>query len=125
MERKWRLVATTLSFIVFGAGAVVLTVTAGAAIALFVRRPERRRRLARACIRSGFQAFLSFAEFLRVLRIDVDAETRAALLAERGSIVVANHPSFIDVLVLLAHVEQGNCVVKGGVWRNPLLAWGV
>jgi len=125
MQRKWRVVATAISFAAFGAGATILTLTAGAGIALLVRRPERRRQLARACIRSMFRAFLWFMQFLRVLKLDVDAETRAALAAERGTVVVANHPSFVDVLVLIAHVEQSNCIVKEAVWRNPLLSWGV
>ena len=126
MERRWwRLVATALSFVVFGAAAMILTLTAGAGLALFVRPRERRRRLARACICSMFNAFLALIQFLRVLRLDIDTETRAALLAERGSIVVANHPSFIDVLVLLAHIADGNCVVKDAIWRNPFLSSGV
>jgi len=125
MERSWRVVATAVAFVVFGIGATILTATAGLAIALFVRSPERRRRWARACIRAGFDAFLSFLQLLRVVRFDIDAQTRAALAAERGNIVVANHPSFIDVLVLIAHIEQANCVVKEAVWRNPLLSWGV
>jgi 1-acyl-sn-glycerol-3-phosphate acyltransferase len=124
MERSWRVVATALSFVVFAVAAAILTLTVGAGIALLAWRPERRRRLARASIRSMFGAFLSFVQFLRVLKLDIDAETRATLAAER-TIVVANHPSFIDVLVLLACIEQSNCVVKVGVWRNPLLAWAV
>jgi 1-acyl-sn-glycerol-3-phosphate acyltransferase len=59
------------------------------------------------------------------VKVDVDPETRAVLARERGSVIVANHPSFIDVLVLLPHVEQANCVVKSALWSNPLLAWAV
>jgi 1-acyl-sn-glycerol-3-phosphate acyltransferase len=125
MGRKWRLVATALSFVVFGVGATALTVTVAPAIALFVRRPQRRREIARACIRSWFASFLSFMQLVRVVRLDVDADTRHALAAERGSVVVANHPSFLDVLVLLAHIEQSNCVVKSVIRRNPFLSWGV
>src|SRR6516165_10368610 len=125
MERKWRLVATALSFVLFGVWAAALTLTVAVGVALFVRAPDRRRRLARSCIRSMFGGFLSFVQFLRVVRLDIDEATRAALAAERGSVVVANHPSFIDVLVLIALIEQSNCVVKRALWRNPLLSWGV
>jgi len=125
MQRSWRLVATALSFVVFGVWATALTLTAAVGLTLFVRAPERRQQIARSCIRWLFGGFLSFIQFLRVVRLDIDETTRATLAAERGSVVVANHPSFIDVLVLLALIEQSNCVVKTALWRNPLLSWGV
>lgn len=37
----------------------------------------------------------------------------------RGTLIVANHPSLIDVIVLLAHMPNARCVVKESVWRNP------
>lgn len=125
MERNWRVVATTLSFVVFGVWAAALTVTVAAGVALFVRARERRQRLARSYIRSLFGSFLSFIQFLGVVSLDIDERTRVALAAERGSVVVANHPSFIDVLVLISLIEQTNCVVKRALWHNPLLSWGV
>ena len=42
--------------------------------------------------------------------------------AARGAVIVANHPTLLDVLVLLAHVEQAGCVVKHSLWRNPFLS---
>src|SRR5262249_13648520 len=125
MERKWRLVATAVAVVVFAGGAPLLTPTLGLAIAVFVWQPDRRRRPARPCLRPAFCALPSFFQLPRVVKIDGDADTLAVLAGEHGSVVVANHPSFIDVLVLLAHVEQANCVVKTALWRNPLLTWAV
>jgi len=34
--------------------------------------------------------------------------------------ILANHPSLIDVVFLLAFVPGAGCVVKAGLWRNPL-----
>ena len=36
-------------------------------------------------------------------------------------IVVANHPTLIDVVQLLAQIEHGNCIVKRALWENPFL----
>ena len=122
MGRSWRLAATGFAFAVFGAGAVLVTTTALPAIALRSRDPARRQRLARSCIRAAFRAFVALLQFLRIVKIDVDADTVTMLAAERGTVVVANHPSFLDVLVLVAHIDQASCVVKEAVWRNPLLS---
>lgn len=42
----------------------------------------------------------------------------------RGTLVIANHPTYIDVVVLLSLMPQANCVVKGALWRNPFY-WGI
>jgi len=34
-------------------------------------------------------------------------------------LIVANHPSLIDAVILVSLVPDAICVVKEGVWRNP------
>jgi 1-acyl-sn-glycerol-3-phosphate acyltransferase len=36
-------------------------------------------------------------------------------------LVVANHPTLIDVIAIIACMPQADCVVKGAHWRNPLM----
>jgi 1-acyl-sn-glycerol-3-phosphate acyltransferase len=125
MGRSWRLVATAASFVVFGAGGLIVNGLILSAIAVVCRDSMRRQRSARACIASSFRLFLGFMRFLRLVKFDIDVEAMKNLADERGTIVVANHPTLIDVVVLLAYVDQATCVVKEAVWRNPLLSWGV
>src|ERR1700752_301297 len=54
LNHAWRVVGTGLSFASFGLGGVVLWLVVFPALALFVRDPARRGRLARAVIRSTF-----------------------------------------------------------------------
>ena len=51
-------------------------------------------------------------------RLSMGNETRDE---EAGLIVVANHPTLIDVVQLLAQIEHGNCIVKHAIWANPFL----
>jgi 1-acyl-sn-glycerol-3-phosphate acyltransferase len=37
-------------------------------------------------------------------------------------LVLANHPSLIDVVVLLSLMPKATCVVKGGLWSSPVFA---
>jgi 1-acyl-sn-glycerol-3-phosphate acyltransferase len=121
MGRSWRTLATGLSFIVFGFGSILMTALVLPALAITSADPSTRRRRARACIGASFRAFLRFIEALGLVRFDVD-DALKRLADESGSIIVANHPTLLDVVVLLAHLEQCNCVVKDGVWRNPILS---
>lgn len=124
MERSWRLIATALSFALFGAGAVIVSLSVLLPLALFCRPTALRQRLGRTCVASGFRALLSILALLRVFKFELDRDGLAQLSAD-GGLVVANHPTLIDVVVLLAYIEQGNCVVKSAVWRNPILSWAV
>ena len=121
MGRSWRFVATATSFAVFGIGAVVVGTLFFGVLALLLPRRPARQRLARHGVRMVVKVFLRFMALLGVLELDVDREGLARLSTAGGSVIVANHPTLLDVLVLLAYVEQAGCVVKHSLWRNPFL----
>jgi len=45
----------------------------------------------------------------------------AERLGRPGQMVIANHPSLIDVVVLIAFIRDANCVVKQSLWENPCM----
>ena len=65
------------------------------------------------------RAFLRFLEFAGLFHFDVN-DTRG--LQEPGVLVVANHPTLLDAIVLLAQMPQAYCVVKRNFHRNPFFA---
>ena len=40
-----------------------------------------------------------------------------------GLLILANHPTLIDVVILIALVKNANCIVKDALFRNPF-TWG-
>jgi 1-acyl-sn-glycerol-3-phosphate acyltransferase len=121
INRGWRLIGTGLSFTVFGIGGIILTVIVFPAISLFSRDEETRTRRSRAMISRSFRRFLWMMHALGVADFDVDPTTRKACSSDRGLIVVANHPTLIDVVQLLAEIPHGNCIVKKALWGNFFL----
>lgn len=121
MERSWRVAATAASFAAFGIGAVLASAVLFPLLALVAPDGARRCRWARTFNRVSFRGLLRFIALVGMARFDVDREGIAALGAG-GGVVVANHPTFLDVVVLLACIDQANCVVKHSLWRNPFLA---
>jgi 1-acyl-sn-glycerol-3-phosphate acyltransferase len=43
------------------------------------------------------------------------------LAACRGSLIVANHPTLLDIVLIMSLVSNAQCVVKHQLWRNPFL----
>lgn len=116
LSRYWRMFATGLSFAVFGLGGLVLRLVLFPLLNLAVWRCEKRTAAARAVIQCAFQGFVGLMSLLGVLRYEVIGRER---LERRGLLVLANHPTLIDTVFLIAFVPQAGCVVKGGLWKNP------
>jgi 1-acyl-sn-glycerol-3-phosphate acyltransferase len=51
-----------------------------------------------------------------VLTYDIQG---AEKLGRPGQMIIANHPSLIDVVFLIGLVRHANCVVKQSLWENP------
>ena len=122
MGRSWRFVATVTSFAVFGACALVLGVLYFGALLVVMRSGPLRQRLGRAGVRWSFRVFLRFMALVGVLELDIDRTGLTRLGASGRCVIVANHPTLLDAMVLLAYVEGAGCVVKHGLWRNPFLS---
>lgn len=121
INRAWRLFGTGLSFTVFGVGGLTLAVFVFPAISIFSRDEKSRTLRARWMVNRSYRSFLWMMHGLGVFDFDIDPECRDKFKAADGLIVVANHPTLIDVVQLLAQVEQGNCIVKRALWNNPFL----
>jgi 1-acyl-sn-glycerol-3-phosphate acyltransferase len=113
----WRLLMTGASFLAFGIGAVVVGVVLLPLVRIIPTTRERRRARARAIMSGALRLFIGFMHRLGVLTYEFRGRERLGL---SGQLILANHPSLIDVVFLLAFVPGAGCVVKTGLWRNPL-----
>ena len=114
--RVWRVFATGLSFAVFGVGGLLLRVLVFPLLNVLVRQRERRVRAARDIIRCAFRTYVDLMRALGVLRYEI---TGLEKLERGGLLILANHPTLIDTVFLMAFVKNADCIVKGALWNNP------
>lgn len=114
----WRLVFTALSFALFGLGGLGLRLVVFPFLSLLPASPLRKRQRVRAVISGAFRYFVEFMRCTGVLTYSIKNIER---LGEPGQMVIANHPSLIDVVVLISCIRDANCVVKESLWRNPFM----
>jgi 1-acyl-sn-glycerol-3-phosphate acyltransferase len=119
LDYAWRLVGTGLGFVVFLGGGLALAVIAFPLIDLLTPDALRRRERYNALTRRAFQAFIGMLTTLRVIAVKIDDP--ATLLASKGMIVVANHPTLIDVVLLSAFIPRAQCIVKRELWNSLFL----
>jgi 1-acyl-sn-glycerol-3-phosphate acyltransferase len=72
----------------------------------------------RRLIALGFTIYLWFLRLFCSVRIDCSALD--ALRQESGLIIVANHPSLLDAVILLSKLPNAACVMKASLRKNPL-----
>jgi len=116
LSRCWRVCATGLSFSVFGAGGLLLRLLVFPLLNLCVRQSQKRVMLARGVIRVAFRGFVWLMQTLGVLRYEIVGGER---LQRDGLLILANHPTLIDTVFLMAFVKRADCIVKGKLWNNP------
>lgn len=111
-----RVATTGLSFLLFGIGGVLLgSVVVPLLLAVPGGRAARRRRV-RGMILLAFRFFAGFMHHAGCISYHFAGAER---LGQPGQLIVANHPSLIDIVLLLAHAKRAGCVVKRAAWRNP------
>ena len=114
----WRLLATAMSFALFGIGGVIIPVLATPIIWLSSRDSRTRQIRARWLVHSLFQLFVKFMKYTGVLTWRINGFEK---LNQPGVVILANHPTLLDVVFLVSFVPNADCVVKGKLMRNPAM----
>lgn len=76
----------------------------------------------RAAIAHCYRVFWFFTGATGLIR--VDASCLDALRDEERLIVVANHPTMLDALLLVSRLPRSVCIMKAGLMRNVFLGAG-
>jgi 1-acyl-sn-glycerol-3-phosphate acyltransferase len=116
ISRYWRIAGTASGFFFFGAGGLLMRVLVFPAINLFIWKRPLRIAAARNVIRFAFRAFVGLMSGLGVLRYQIKGLEK---LERNGLLIVANHPTLIDTVFLMAFVKRADCIVRSGLWNNP------
>lgn len=121
IERTWRLGVTGFAFVFTALGGLLFSFVVFPVQRLWTRDPQRRRDLAQETVRRGFRVLVGLLRSAGVMRLETVAlaELQERLGSPRGALVLANHPTFIDIVVLLSLLPRATCVVKRALWTNP------
>ena len=122
LDRGSRRFGTGLSFVTFGVGGTLLSVTLFPLLRLISADKMSARCRINGAMRRVMGLFIWFMRSLGLLTYELHGLDR---LARSGQLIVANHPTLIDVVFMLWLTPDVGCVVKRALWRNPALRWPV
>lgn len=116
LNRGWRIVATGFCFVAFGIGGLLLTLLATPILWLCIRTQTARKRWAQRLISAACRFFAWIMHYSGVLDYHITGREN---LRRPGTLIIANHPSLIDAILLIAFMPEVDCVVNERLWHNP------
>lgn len=103
----------------FGVGGLLLSLLVFPMQRLFIRDITTRRQRARYTVHKSFKFFIKMMEHTGVFYFDFPTSEQFA--ETKGKILVANHPTLIDVVSLISLLPHADCVVKAELFKNPFM----
>ena len=107
--RKIRSAMVFISFFVFGCGAVLLNFF----VFPFIKN---NKFLCSDIIHYAWKFFVNFMIMLGLFKLEIKKLSKI-----ENKIIVATHPSFIDIVILIALIPNSTCFVKKELAHNPIL----
>lgn len=114
--------AVAFCFVFFGIGGLVLSLYF-LVVRLVIPKQALRERHCRFVVGKGFGVVVWLMRSLGIAKIEFDAAIPRSF--EAGRLVIANHPSLVDIVMLVAFYPQATCVIKQSIWRHPAMGFVV
>lgn len=114
----WRLLATAISFGCFGIGGVILWLVVFPLMSFWPQNRQRRIAQSQRLVHYTFYWFIGLMHRLGVMSYEIDGLEK---LNRPGQLVIANHPTLVDIVFLISRIQQASCIVKASLWRNPAM----
>jgi 1-acyl-sn-glycerol-3-phosphate acyltransferase len=114
-----RFIGSALLWFFFGSIGLLLSIFLFPALYVVVRGRASRQVVARKIIASTFGTFMRGGQRMGVFTYRVTGMQN--VVTEGGQLILANHPTLIDVVLLLSVLPQVDCVVKDTVITNPFM----
>lgn len=115
LRRVWRSVLISFLFSVFGIGAILINYFIFPIISVFVKKSNRRQKFC-ATIHKIWKYFTELMKKTGLIKVNFTNPDKLENL--HGKIIVANHPSFIDIVILIGFLPNTLCIAKKEIKRN-------
>lgn len=113
MKRQIRSCLTLFCFGLFGIGGLIIGTVLFPLIILFTPIQKQRPVLSNV-VRCSWLIFVKIMTFLRLIDVKIVGYKKNI----KGHIIVANHPTLLDVVLLISWIPNTVCVVKNGLLKN-------
>ncbi|WP_181137439.1 lysophospholipid acyltransferase family protein [Vibrio jasicida] len=119
LNQYWRVFATGFCFSVFGLGGLVLSFVVIPLIGLTTSDQTAKEYKVQGAIQFAFNTFCKLMKFTGA--IDYKIIGTDIIQQDQNCLIVANHPSLIDYVLIASQLKRCDCLVKSAIWANPFM----
>ncbi|GAB4266650.1 MAG: lysophospholipid acyltransferase family protein [Methylomicrobium sp.] len=118
LDYVWRLLGTGFSFFMFGVGGFLLWVVVFPLLAILPGTDQKKIGRGQKVVHYSFYFFIGLMHRIGVMTYEINGLDK---LNRPGQLIVANHPTLVDIVFLISRIDQASCIVKASLWRNPFM----
>jgi 1-acyl-sn-glycerol-3-phosphate acyltransferase len=118
-SKRWRLLATAVSFFLFGSMAIVLSFGLIVALIFAPVKKSLKHHITRHIIMFSARFYIACLRCLGVLNVKFE---NMELANQPGTLIIANHPTLLDAVMMMSLMPRTNFIIKAAVANNPLLS---
>jgi 1-acyl-sn-glycerol-3-phosphate acyltransferase len=110
---SYRVFAKWLAFFAFGLISLILAILVLPPMRLILRTRDQFSKYTRRFVSSTMRGFIVFMHIIGI--VDLEVKDRESFLQLSSKIIVANHPSILDVVMILSLIPNADCVVNANL----------
>ncbi|MBQ0039739.1 MAG: 1-acyl-sn-glycerol-3-phosphate acyltransferase [Treponema sp.] len=117
---NYRCLAKLFWILFIGTGAIILAIIVFPLLKIFVHPKEKFRNKAQRFVSAGFRFFMKLLDVSGIVKILIDKETKEKLFNLHSKIVVANHPSILDTVIMITLIPNATVIASQKYEHGPL-----
>ena len=121
-SKAWRIPATGVGFGLFGIGGVLLSLTVFPLMYVLPISARKKERISRLSISKVWRGYVAILRWLGLISYEFH---NVEALTEPNQLIIANHPSLLDVVFIIGLTGDASCIVKASLWKNPFTGFAV
>lgn len=119
LDHAWRLMATGFAFALMFGGSAIAAITVLPLIVGWRMTGRSDNRDAQYAIHIFFRFYVRLLRWLGLIHLEVAGPRDLAKIG--GRLIIANHPTLLDVVLLMALMPRAQCIVKHELWSSRYL----
>ncbi len=119
LDQLKRLLATLFGFVLFGIVGVIFHLILYPYTKNYPHNNLTVQRKGRRIVGAAWRFFVRYLQCTGILQVEYHGFER---LGKPGQLVLANHPSLLDVVLIFSRISHFNCVVKKDLMYNPAMS---
>ena len=122
MPRFIRVLLTGIGFLGFGLFGALIAYLVLPLTDLGTSDRNRRQARAQAVLHRCCRIYLGALRWMGLFRFDAQPNVASALRQHMPAVIVANHPTLLDIIVVLAQAPRATFLAKTSWFENPLVS---